>query len=209
MENYLRPSCPSVYKVIKFGIRNINTPEYWDKVWEHDTVNRDYRELFNLILERIPLRAKVLDAGCGVGNLARLMRERRNARVTCLDFSSWACEQLEREGFETVVSALPRIPMPDDSFDVVVATEVLEHLDEPEETIRQMVRVVRDRGIVICSVPNDTMHPHEELEHQHVFDKERLQKLLSQFTHEAKIISGPLHKGGDHEFLLGYAVVRK
>jgi ubiquinone/menaquinone biosynthesis C-methylase UbiE len=205
MENYLRPSYPSVYKVIKFGIRNINTPEYWDKVWEHDTVNRDYRELFNLILERIPLRAKVLDVGCGVGRLARLMRDQREVDVTGLDFSSWALEQLRKEGFKTVLSSLPDIPLPDNTFDMVIATEVIEHLDHPDKTLLQMVRVVRPDGLIMCSVPDDTLHPHEILEHQQSFDRERLRDLLSRFSNEVEIIK--LHCG--HRFLLGCAIIKK
>lgn len=156
LENSVRPEYPSVYKLLKFGRKNINTPGYWDKVWMTDTLPRDYEGLFNAIIAYIPYGASVLDVGCGVGRLARLMRDKCHARVTGLDFSCWACEQLARDGFKTVVSSLPKIPLPDNVFDVAVATEVLEHLDQPEKTVLQMTRVVRHGGIIICSVPKMT-----------------------------------------------------
>lgn len=208
-EKSVRPRYPSVYKLLKFGKININTPDYWDKVWRTDTVDREYEELFKVVLERIPTGAKVLDVGCGMGRLARLMRDRRGAEVTCLDFSAWACEQLAKEGFETVVSTLPKIPLPDNMFDIAVATEVLEHLDYPEKTLHQMVRVVKVGGAVMCSVPNNTLRPHEELEHQHTFDKVRLYNMLSRFSSQIEIISGSLRKGGNQEFLLGFARIIK
>lgn len=203
MEDSLRPVNPSLYKLLKFGRRNLNTPQYWDDVWSTDTLDREYSELFRLVLARVPERARTLDVGCGVGNLSRLLRDQRQARVTALDFSTWACEQLTKDGFETVVSSLPRIPLPDSVFDVAVATEVMEHLDRPERTLAEMVRVVKPGGIIMCSVPNDTLHPHQELEHQQAFDRDSLAKMLRRHSQHYEILTGKLYDGKQGEFLLG------
>ena len=125
LERSVRPSQPRLYKFLKYGRTNLNTPDYWDEVWKNDTINREYTELFRLVLARIPNGASVLDVGCGIGNLSRLLRDERSADVTALDFSAWACEQLSNQGFKTVVATLPRIPVPDRQFDVAVSTEVL------------------------------------------------------------------------------------
>jgi len=119
------PNTPKLYKLIKFGRTNINTPDYWNEEWKNDSVQRNYDELFRLILEQIPEQATVLDVGCGVGRLSKLIKQQRNAELTCLDFSSWACEQLQKEGFNTVISQLPKIPLPDSTFDIAVATKCL------------------------------------------------------------------------------------
>jgi len=159
MEKCVRVKHPALYKILKFGKKNINTPIYWDKIYQTGTYTGKHKELFNIVLDNIPSGAKVLDIGCGMGELARLIRNKRDADVTCLDFSRWACEQLKKDGFKTVLSALPKIPSPDNAFDAVVAIEVLEHLDTVEKTIIQMARVVKPGGIIICSVPNNRLYP--------------------------------------------------
>ncbi|MBL1264997.1 class I SAM-dependent methyltransferase [Candidatus Methylomicrobium oryzae] len=191
-----------LYKLIKFGRTNINTRDYWNNEWANDSVQRDYVELFKLILEQIPTGVKVLDVGCGVGRLSKIIREQKNADLTCLDFSDWACEQLEKEGFKTIVSKLPNIPLPDNAFDIAVATEVFEHLDNPEKTIKQMVRVVKPGGIIMCSVPNDALHPHEELEHQHLFTFDKIVAMLSKYRNEIITKTGKLYLGSEHKFIL-------
>ncbi len=203
IESNLRPKSHKLYKLIKFGRTNINTPAYWNSEWANDSVQRNYEELFALIMERIPEGAKVLDVGCGVGRLSKLIKAQRNAEVTCLDFSDWACEQLKKEGFNTIVSSLPKIPLPDNTFDIAVATEVFEHLDHPEKTIAQMVRVVKPGGIVMCSVPNDALHPHEELEHQQIYTIDKITSMLSKYGSEVNTETGELYPGSEHEFILG------
>ena len=209
LEEHVRPNAPKLYKLIKFGRTNLNTPDYWNEEWKNDTVQRDYVEMFGMILEQIPEGVDVLDVGCGVGRLSKLIKQQRNAELTCLDFSSWACEQLAKEGFRTVVSQLPKIPLPDNSFDIAVSTEVFEHLDHPEKTVQQMGRVVRAGGLVICSTPNDTLHPHEELEHQQSYTIDTVRQLLLKLGSQVTIKTGVLFPDSKHEFILGIVKVEK
>jgi len=206
-EGYLRPRHPSLYKLIKFGRTNINTPQYWDGVWNSDELHRAYHELFQAILDRIPQHARVIDVGCGNGRLAKLVRQERGAQVTCLDFSALVLGRLAADGFDTIVSALPAIPAPDASFDVAVSTEVFEHLDDPRKTLRQMARVVRPGGMVIFSVPNDALLPHEELEHQSSFDRAKVAAMTQGLFAEVEIVTGRLLDGSNHEYLLTCALV--
>jgi ubiquinone/menaquinone biosynthesis C-methylase UbiE len=200
LEKSIRPGHPKLYKLVKFGRTNLNTPDYWDNVWRADTTDRNYSELFAAILERIPEGARVLDVGCGVGRLSRRLRDERRARVTGLDFSRWACEQLAKDGFETMVSTLPTIPFPDGAFDAAVATEVLEHLDRPAATIREMARVVRPGGTLICSVPDNALHPHEELEHQHTFTEKTARALFASIAATIETTTGAMP--GHHDYVL-------
>jgi ubiquinone/menaquinone biosynthesis C-methylase UbiE len=209
MEKCVRVKHPTLYKILKFGRKNINTPVYWDKVYQTGTYAGKHEELFNMVLDNIPNGAKILDVGCGTGELARLIRDKRNAIVTCLDFSRFACEQLIKDGFKTVVSALPKIPLPDNTFDTVMAIEVLEHLDDPQKTIIQMARVVRPGGIVICTVPNNRLYPSKELEHQQVFTKERFFQMLSRIFVYNKAGSIEILSDSENKFLLSRIIVAK
>jgi 2-polyprenyl-3-methyl-5-hydroxy-6-metoxy-1,4-benzoquinol methylase len=207
MEARLRVRHPRLYKLLKFGRTNLNTPEYWNEVWRTDTENRHYAQLFALILAHVPEGARVLDVGCGAGLLLRELRARRRAAVTGLDFSRWACERLRAEGFDAVESALPHIPFPDGAFDVVVATEVLEHLDHPERTLAQMARVAKPGGTLMVSVPNDVMHPHEELEHQQSFTPERLRALMERVSRSVELYSAEYLEGDRARYLLARGTV--
>lgn len=208
LEHSIRPHRPHLYKLLKYGRTNLNTPDYWDNVWKNDTVNREYNALFRLVLDRVPAGAAVLDVGCGIGNLSRLLRDERAADVTALDFSAWACEQLRHQGFRTVVASLPRIPLPDRQFDVAVATEVLEHLDAPEKTLAEMARVVKSGGFVLCSVPDDTLHPNDELEHQQIFTQDILGGMLARLSPDYEIVKGTLIDGDSHGFLFGILCIK-
>jgi ubiquinone/menaquinone biosynthesis C-methylase UbiE len=83
------------------------------------------------------------------------------------------------------VGKLPQIDYPDKSFDIVVATETLEHLDDPEFLLREMKRVARKK--VIVSVPNNTLPPSVEKEHRQVFTRFRLNEMLSKYFTKVEI----------------------
>ena len=119
---------------------------------------------------------EVLELGCGVGVLAGKLQEFGNS-VTGLDISEAAIAQLPNE-VKGVVSVLPNIPFPDDSFDVVVATEVLEHLDDDNACVEEVVRVLRPGGRAYFAVPNNCLGPDEEPEHLRKYTPESLESLL-------------------------------
>jgi predicted SAM-dependent methyltransferase len=51
------------------------------------------------------------------------------------------------------VSEITSIPVPDESFDVIVCTEVLEHVPRPIEALQEMVRIVRSGGRIFLTAP--------------------------------------------------------
>jgi SAM-dependent methyltransferase len=73
------------------------------------------------------------------------------------------------------------IPFPDENFDVVLCTEVLEHAVDPEALIAEMWRVLRPGGIMLVTVPfSARVHyaPHD----YNRFTRYRLTAMFSQFT---------------------------
>jgi ubiquinone/menaquinone biosynthesis C-methylase UbiE len=63
-----------------------------------------------------------------------------------------------------MVGDLRRLPLPDSSLDFVVATEVLEHLPDPRDGIRELARVLSAEGVLVTSIPvNDTAPTHLHL----------------------------------------------
>ena len=118
------------------------------------TVLDSHRVAF--IVNNVGTRNRVLDAGCRYGDLTRLFSEHND--VMGIDIDKHALEICGRAGnIQTSVQNLNcRLAFSDMAFDVVVMSEVLEHLPYPDITLSEIARVLRPGGRLIGSVPNAT-----------------------------------------------------
>jgi 2-polyprenyl-3-methyl-5-hydroxy-6-metoxy-1,4-benzoquinol methylase len=99
-----------------------------------------------------PLR--VLDAGCGTGALMTRLAEEAGAEVYGLDLAREALAFTRSRGQPRLVQAdLTALPFADDSFDVVTALDVVEHVERDEAALREIRRVLRPEGVLLMSVP--------------------------------------------------------
>jgi SAM-dependent methyltransferase len=135
---------------------------------------------------------RVLDLGCRTGALTQHYAEGNS--LVGLDVDRSALEQAsERLGIETVwADAEEELPFPDDSFDVVVAGELLEHLADPRAAVTHVRRVLRSGGRFVGSVPNAFRlknrlnfaagrHPEPDATHLQLFTPAALAALLGDF----------------------------
>jgi len=97
---------------------------------------------------------RVLDLGCRTGALTQHYAE-GNVLVG-VDVDQRALEQASaRLGIDTVWADVEdELPFPDDSFDVVVAGELLEHVRDPQALVDEVHRVLRSGGTFVGSVRN-------------------------------------------------------
>lgn len=95
---------------------------------------------------------RVLDVGCGPGNLtAEIAGLVAPGEVIGIDASTQVITQAtERFGEEATfaVGDVLALDFPDDSFDVVHAHQVLQHLDDPVGALRELRRVARPGGVI-------------------------------------------------------------
>lgn len=102
----------------------------------------------------IPPSAQVLDVGCGTGSNLRLLVELGFGDVTGLDRSEDAIRWCREKQLPPVERGdLCALPFPEDHFDLVLATDVLEHIDEPDAGVAELRRVLRPGGTLIVTVP--------------------------------------------------------
>jgi SAM-dependent methyltransferase len=134
--------------ILGFYQRDV-TPE------EHFAGREDKHAIFHFILDgfRVP-RGRLLDVGSFSGSL---MFEARQAgwQVQGVDINRrYVAFCRERLGFEVFLGFLEEANFPDGHFDAVTMIDVLEHLRDPLETLREVRRVLRPGGEVAVSVPN-------------------------------------------------------
>ncbi len=98
--------------------------------------------------------ATVLVAGCGVGMYARQIRERYSDRVAAFDIEI-SRVAVARQGLAAaLVAAGEDIPFADESFDVVLSHEVIEHVRDDRRSLQELLRVTRRGGRVLLFCPN-------------------------------------------------------
>jgi 2-polyprenyl-3-methyl-5-hydroxy-6-metoxy-1,4-benzoquinol methylase len=104
--------------------------------------------------------SSVLDVGCGEGVLTERWAQRLGTgRVVGIDFddpklaAEW--ERRVRPNLQFRTMAVERLAFERDEFDLVAATEVLEHVADPERALAEMARVAR--GWLLVSVPHEPM----------------------------------------------------
>ncbi|NJM06339.1 class I SAM-dependent methyltransferase [Candidatus Gracilibacteria bacterium] len=97
----------------------------------------------------------VLDAGCGEGFAIRELLSHHAATVVGLDGSVGALRVATMLNPQRSFAAgdLLELPFPNNSFDLVVCMEVLEHLDNPREGLDELCRVSREW--LLLTVPNE------------------------------------------------------
>jgi ubiquinone/menaquinone biosynthesis C-methylase UbiE len=123
---------------------------------------------------------RVLDAGCGDGGVARLLRERAR-EVVGVDVEP-SPEWTEAPGLTFQVADAEALPFPDASFDVVHSKDSLHHMSSPELALREYRRVLKPGGaalIVEANRYNPLFYPHMTLAlgHEH-FTRARFQTLV-------------------------------
>jgi SAM-dependent methyltransferase len=98
----------------------------------------------------------VLDCGCGMGFYLMTMGSLRSLRLTGVDADEarlqWA--RRERVPAHLLRTDIERLPFADCTFDKILFSEVLEHLSDDAAGLRELLRVLRPRGILAISVPH-------------------------------------------------------
>ena len=118
-----------------------------------------------LLAQLAPAPADVVELGAAPGDQS-LALARRGYKVTAFDLgqAEWSdlpegamAERLRAGGVSLVIGDLEQPPLPfaDGSFDVVLLTEVLEHLrDYPGRTLADVRRILRPGGLLVLTTPN-------------------------------------------------------
>ena len=98
---------------------------------------------------------RLLDVGSGRGELLRAAREQGWTAVGLDPSPAFARYAARYSGAEVRAEALEECGFEAESFDVVIFAAVLEHVYNPDETVREIARVLRRGGALFVDVPNE------------------------------------------------------
>ena len=115
------------------------------------------RRIIQTLVERICAslntpNPRILDVGCGTG--ANLKVLAAYGKAEGVDISPQAVDFCRERGLDSVkLGAIEQLPYESDSFELVTALDVVEHLDDDVAGLREMRRVLRHDGRILVFVP--------------------------------------------------------
>ncbi len=141
-----------------------NYQNWWD--WYKNTEQRVQHYVKHLE-EYLPevSKLRILDLGCGAGGVCVSLANRNN-RVVGLDLDKKLINLTKinvsdsedyfppNGGVSEILSSGTNLPFEDETFDLVICNDVIEHLDEQEELIREIYRVLKIGGYLYLTTPN-------------------------------------------------------
>lgn len=103
--------------------------------------------------------SSVLDLGCGSGNLLPLISAKRIVGVDPSDtlLNQARIRTAKIPNVELVKAFAEQLPFEAGTFDRIVCSEVMEHVRNPEQVLKEMKRVAKPGARIIITVPNETL----------------------------------------------------
>lgn len=147
----LRPALYGLYKGIKYIPSSIAG------------LSKAQEEIRCMFLNELK-PGKVLDVGCGDGKFLNLMR-RLNWEVYGLDFDPKAIESAKSKyGLDLHTGDLQSANFPDNNFDAVTLSHVIEHVPDPIELLKEVRRVLKPGGRLSVTTPNAHSFGHQQFQ---------------------------------------------
>ena len=104
--------------------------------------------------------SRVLEVGCGWGELARRIADEVDVDVTATDLSPRMVELARAAGVGAEVADVQGLPFADGTFDVAVAAWMLYHVPDRDRAVSELARVLRPGGRLVATT-NSVLHLHE------------------------------------------------
>jgi SAM-dependent methyltransferase len=129
----------------------------------------------------------MLDAGCGDALVTKLLLEKIALDVSGVDIVGEA-GNLARANVPSInflVADLEKLPHPDGSFDLVFASDVLEHTYKPAKVLRELYRLTRAGGYLFIGVPDGRFDQY--IGHINFFSTQSLGSLVEELGGNARV----------------------
>jgi len=155
-----------------------NEREHWWFRARESILRRQMQRLISA--GRIPTSPRILNIGAATGRSSQWLGE--FGSVVSLEYDGDCCRlTTERTGLEIVEGTILDLPWERDSFDVVCAFDVIEHVEDDAGAVAEMQRVCRKNGILFVTVPSSPLLWSEHDEINYHFRRYRIGELKALF----------------------------
>ena len=126
-----------------------------------DNFNPSYTGLRDDILRLIPGKArKILDVGCSIGGLGEQIKQkiRSEVEVVGIDLDEQMAKVAKEKLDQVIIGDVEKINLADhlapNYFDCIIFADILEHLENPWDVLKNAISFLNNEGIIIASIPN-------------------------------------------------------
>jgi SAM-dependent methyltransferase len=108
----------------------------------------------NQYIRLIGRNGKILDVGCGDGEVIEELKKRGKWELWGIDFNKNAISDAKKKGFRVFCGTIESVKLPKNYFDLIIMNHLVEHLEDPLGTIRRAKELLRPGGYIIGQLPN-------------------------------------------------------
>jgi len=127
-------------------IRQRTNPSVFDYCFITTKAHKKAILIYKQLLKKKNEPIKLLDIGCGYKPFEKILNEANLEQYIGVDFD-------DQRSSPDIKASTDNLPLPNDSFDAIVATEVLEHTSKLKKTINEMRRVSKKDALIYISAP--------------------------------------------------------
>lgn len=110
------------------------------------------------VLKMVGKNKRVLEVGCSHGYMSKILKEELNCYVVGIEIDKEGYEISKNICDKTLLGDIEDINLiemlKEETFDVIIFADVLEHLNNPAEVLRNVKKLLKDCGEIIISIPN-------------------------------------------------------
>lgn len=128
--------------------------EYEQKRYQYPYARRYHNWWMDQMLSLVRTDGRILDNGCGTG---LLFDKLASGQVVGLDISSEMLKYAAKHTEQLILGNSQKLPLKNNSFDVVFCRSLLHHLTEPELAVKEISRVLRSQGEAVFADTNRSL----------------------------------------------------
>jgi SAM-dependent methyltransferase len=132
--------------MLKNEIWYFTAENYWWLKGRRDLIYRVIKQLKRR-------RLKILDIGCSCGNLIEVIEKKKLGNVFGIDNSKYAVQKCIERGLNVRLEDASKLPYKSNFFDIVIASDVMEHIKLDKDALKEWKRVLKNNGYLILGVP--------------------------------------------------------